>query len=74
MKMKPCPFCGSTDIFAGVSGAFSYHVKCLGCGIRTRDFNLPDYSGKKNIPQRLTFKAIESWNTRISATLSENKS
>jgi hypothetical protein len=32
--------------------------------MRTKDFNLPDFCGKKNLAQRLTFAAIEAWNMR----------
>lgn len=64
MKLLPCPCCGSSDIYAGVAHAFGYHVKCNTCGLRTRDFNLPDFSGKKNWPQRLTFRAMKAWNMR----------
>jgi hypothetical protein len=36
LEVKPCPCCGSKDIYAGVESASSYHAKCNDCGMRTR--------------------------------------
>ena len=57
-KLKPCPFCGSTNlrieqlILDRVVGDGAYWVRCLGCDIEA--------------PSRISeTKAIEYWNTRV---------
>ena len=54
MELKPCPFCGSTDITGATHKPFGsaefYEVLCVECGARIRR------SSKR--------KAIEAWNRR----------
>lgn len=77
-ELKPCPFCGSTDIRYSlkITGCFAvrYHAsmycnKCHCYGARTLTENVSqyDYKGRTNIEQDETIKqkAIEKWNTRI---------
>ncbi len=60
----PCPCCDSRDVTVGVSHAFGYNVRCENCGMRTKDFNLPDYCSKKNLVARLMWRALRAWNRR----------
>ena len=62
--LDPCPFCGSDDLYVGWAHALGFGVSCVGCGARTRSFDLPEYSSKKNIPLRLVAKAAKAWNRR----------
>lgn len=55
MKLKPCPFCGNTDIH--ITDAWPHYAYCLNCG------------GKMQPPANLfgeegIEKVAESWNRR----------
>ncbi len=64
-KLLPCPCCGSSDIYLGVAHAFGYNVRCNGCGMRTRCFDLPEYCTKRNLDLRIMWKAMCAWNRRV---------
>lgn len=54
-ELKPCPFCGSTDLeIDDVPGTDAYGVICCGCGISM----VPTAFDKEC--------AIEEWNRRVS--------
>jgi len=67
LRTEPCPCCGSTSIYVGVSHAFGFHARCENCGLRTRDFDYPERCAKNHLEQRLKFKAAEAWNKRATA-------
>ncbi len=54
-KLKPCPFCGSSevelDMYVGIEG-FYYSVSCHNCGCKLWGKNTEK-------------KAIDLWNTRL---------
>jgi Lar family restriction alleviation protein len=49
--LKPCPFCGSTELDIDINDADNYFVYCLNCGASGRD-------------ERKLEKAKEVWNRR----------
>lgn len=50
-KLKPCPFCGGTDILEYVHDD-QYTVECYECSA-----NIPSFNGKAD--------AIKAWNKRV---------
>lgn len=73
IELKPCPFCGSDEVFIHWQGArygrAIYFVKCEKCGAETRAFSLrADTSELKGSPKEwdnsAAFNALESWNRR----------
>ena len=50
-ELKPCPFCGSTELDIDINNANNYFVYCLNCGASGRD-------------ERKFEKAKEVWNRR----------
>jgi Lar family restriction alleviation protein len=53
--LKPCPFCGSKDVyFSGCDGfwTFKEYIHCLGCGVVVK----VGHDGE----------VVERWNTRVS--------
>ena len=77
VKLKPCPFCGSTDIRYSlkITGHFDvrYHASmycnkchCYGARTLTESVSHNDYKGRHYIEQDETIKqkAIEACNTR----------
>lgn len=63
--LHPCPFCGTRDhLIAGWVHALGVGVTCLKCGTRTKSFDLPEYSSKRNVTLRLVWDAITRWNRR----------
>ena len=76
-KLKPCPFCGSTDIRYSlkITGHFEvrYHASmycnkchCYGARTLTTVVKNNDYKGRTTIENDETVKqkAIDAWNTR----------
>ena len=76
-ELKPCPFCGSTDIRYSlkITGHFDvrYHASmycnkchCYGARTLTEKVNHNDYKGRTQIEKDETIKqkAIDLWNTR----------
>jgi len=66
--LLPCPFCGSSNIEAGVESSSSYHVRCYGCGARTKPMNLPSYwdcDKYGDVEDHLIKKAVKAWNKRV---------
>ncbi len=57
-KLKPCPFCGSNNIYlykaCGVCDDDAW-LECLECGVKTKAF-------------RDTDEAIDAWNNRVEPT------
>ena len=52
-KLKPCPFCGSKDVYFGGADGFWYvedFIHCLGCGVVVKE----GHDGE----------VIEKWNRR----------
>lgn len=79
-KLKPCPFCGSTEISAKEEPSFRYLdipvgvVKCSGCGVgfvcngTEQEFVKVDGDMYRLVPARNGFEiAIEKWNTRANS-------
>lgn len=77
LELKPCPFCGSTDIRYSlkVTGHFDvrYHASmycnkchCYGARTVTEQVSDNDYKGRSSIERDETIKqkAIEAWNRR----------
>ena len=65
MKLKPCPFCGGEAYIENDFSDYSFMVRCLVCGAKTRTF----MTGLNDIPiddeiaaQNL---AAEAWNRRV---------
>ena len=69
MELKPCPFCGSTDIITRFTLGDSkyegvFHVICCGCCIRQSiSIRLEDISFGKLISA--ADEAVKKWNTRF---------
>ena len=76
-KLKPCPFCGGTDIRYSlkITGHFDvrYHASmycnkchCYGARTLTESINHDDYKGRHYIEKDETIrqKAVDKWNTR----------
>jgi hypothetical protein len=71
-NLKPCPFCGSDDLYVGHACAFTFHVSCNSCRSSGRSHGLtddelatiPDSSTDEEVDQILLKRAIESWNKR----------
>ena len=53
IKLKPCPFCGNTDLCQFWTDGF--HVTCSNCDTQVRDFESEE-------------KCTEKWNTRTTVT------
>jgi Lar family restriction alleviation protein len=54
-ELRPCPFCGSKDVyFSGCDGfwTFKEYIHCLGCGVVVK----VGHDGE----------VVERWNTRVS--------
>lgn len=66
IALRPCPFCGSENLYIGWMHALGVGVACLDCKAKTRNFDLPDYSSKRHAALRLCFKASLAWNKRAS--------
>lgn len=77
-ELKPCPFCGSTDIQYSlkVTGHFDirYHASmycnkchCYGARTLTKKVRYSDYKGRNKIAndESTKEKAIELWNRRF---------
>lgn len=64
--LKPCPFCGYEEIYAGVESSMSYHCSCVRCGARTKPVWLPDtWDLRKGIVEEWCIKqAVKLWNHR----------
>ncbi len=54
-ELKPCPFCGSTDVH--ITDAWPHYVYCLGCNARVKPIN-PQF-GEDGIKE-----AVMAWNRR----------
>lgn len=67
IKLKPCPFCGCTDIYLGHKDATSYHAQCKECYSSGTGFGLPSYSEEEGVnwEERCLILASESWNKRV---------
>lgn len=72
-KLKPCPFCGSTDIFAKEECSPGM-VRCRGCGVKFVCYGTEERFVKvegdmyRLIPARNGFEiAVEKWNTRVNS-------
>jgi len=68
---KPCPVCNSVKVVCEqVTGSgirrVKAHVKCLSCGLTTKQVVVPKNSKKTNKLQRAMFKAICLWSNRAS--------
>lgn len=61
---SPCPCCNGTKIYVGVAHAFGYATNCMTCGLRTKSFDLPGRSSKKNLEGRLLWRSLKAWNQR----------
>jgi len=76
VALLPCPFCGGTDLWAGVMSADSYGVSCRGCGAKmargTPDkwprgvFKKGDSDSQNfvRLHKRVLDQAVVAWNTR----------
>lgn len=67
--LKPCPFCGSSDI-----GEIGISVSCNACGATGSPFRahwFEDDHGLDAAPSVAKLKRRESWNTRDAATYEE---
>lgn len=76
VKLKPCPCCGSADLYAGVDSALSYAVNCRSCGLkmaRETPDKWPRGVWKKGLSEDENFlalhsfvlnEAVEAWNKR----------
>lgn len=60
--MKPCPFCGGTDLYHGYANALAAHVMCYACGARTTPVYLSDEPLRNW--ERCLQEAVELWNNR----------
>ena len=81
VELRPCPCCGSTDLYAGVDSALSYAITCRQCGlkmIRAMPDKWPRGVRKRGVSEaenfiRLgeyaVFQAVAAWNTRPSGVL-----
>lgn len=80
INLLPCPFCGSTEIFAeeepsvNATGEMFGVVKCCGCGARfvckgaKQEYVKVEGDMYRLIPARSGFEiAVEKWNTRAKA-------
>ena len=76
-ELKPCPFCGGTDIRYSlkITGRWEvrYHASmycnkchCYGARTLTEKLDCDDYKGRHHIEQDETIrqKAVDLWNTR----------
>ena len=66
--LLPCPFCGSDNLYIGWSHAMGFGIQCTQCKARTGNFDLPEFSSKKNVNLRLLFRASMAWNARVPHT------
>ena len=77
IRLKPCPFCGSTEISAEEEPSLRKMdevigvVKCRGCGVTfvcestEQDFVKVEGDMYRLVPARSGFEiAVEKWNTR----------
>jgi len=64
--LKPCPFCGSENLYSGQVSFAAYGVECKECGSKGPSYGLPDKSDKTigDLMAELQNKAIKSWNSR----------
>lgn len=57
--LKPCPFCGSTDVH--ITSAWPHYAYCLWCGATVKKRPYESYeTGEEGIEQ-----AVERWNRRV---------
>ena len=84
-ELKPCPFCGSTDIRYSlkITGRFDvrYHASmycnkchCYGARTLTESVSHNDYKGRSSIERDETIrqKAVEAWNRRTPQKIEHN--
>jgi len=68
MELKPCPFCGCSDLHAGHISSDRFAVLCNVCGSHGPEFVFPDHDeeGKslEEWEKILTDNAINDWNLR----------
>ena len=57
-ELKPCPFCGSKDVFIDNPDSHCFYVACANCGVNGTTTNTKA-------------RAIEAWNRRAEG--GENK-
>lgn len=50
-NLKPCPFCGSNEIFIDQPDANCFYVGCANCGVNGTTANTKE-------------RAVEAWNRR----------
>ena len=80
ITLKPCPFCGSTEISAKEEPSFRYPdipagvVKCSGCGVgffcegAEQEFVKVEGDMYRLMPARSGLEiAVEKWNTRANS-------
>lgn len=69
VELKPCPFCGSSDVEVSWYTRTSspdpagYYVECVSCAASGQGFDI-----QGEMPDRIEYtkaKAIAAWNTRI---------
>jgi len=66
IKLKPCPFCGGTDLYVCEALCAVYHVQCRECLSQGTRYTLPSYSEEKcDWEKRSLILACEAWNKRI---------
>lgn len=66
IELKPCPFCGSSDLYFGAAAACTFHVQCMKCLCQGTKHAYPTYSEKDcDWDIKCKLNACKSWNTRV---------
>tara|TARA_R110002020_G_scaffold441478_4_gene652282 strand:+ start:791 stop:1012 length:222 start_codon:yes stop_codon:yes gene_type:complete len=66
-ELKPCPFCGSTELYVGPNTTTSYHVMCCSCFGKGTSYTIPFDPTAQQVDweKRCKILAIEAWNKRV---------
>lgn len=71
MKLKPCPFCGSSDLFVKRAVIAEYHdetpfIQCDSCGfaIKDKELCIDINCGPKENEKFMDRQVASKWNTR----------
>ena len=64
--LKPCPFCGSSELELCNTWTALYWIECRNCGAQVDGIAYPN-DERPDDHQEAKQSAIEFWNTRVSA-------